>query len=154
MSILDGISGFNRKYVIKYIISTGFQWTYSFLKCHFANVDLLAPFLSFCFLWMVGMKFKLKQHRTTFPFEIRVSHENVNGFTSWSGQLSFSAVFTYNCCHCSLVLIYWKPANLKLFYFSFPMNLQFCLNLKHSWLLLYLLLSSYHYSSCGNKDNV
>lgn len=54
------------------------------------------PLLSFCFLWMVGLKYKLKLLRTVFPLQIRVRHENVSGFTLLNVWLSFSAVMTYS----------------------------------------------------------
>lgn len=92
LSVLDLISGFNRKRVIKcaYIffrVSTVIMcWLSMNLffpgKAFFIYVTLPGtPILSFCFLWIVSLTFKVKRHRTIFPLQIRVRHENVSGFT-------------------------------------------------------------------------
>lgn len=133
---------------------SAFQWTYSFLEwfsfCIHGVTLPGTPLLSFCFLWMVCLTFKVKRHRTIFPLQIRAHNENVSGFSWLSVWLSFSAVLTF-FWHCPLVLIDFNPAIQKPFCFPPTMNLQFCLDWNQLWTFLNPLLD---YSSSDNENIV
>lgn len=88
---------FQQERVIKCITSTVFWLSMNlfFLEIPFCKCGVTlsgTPLLSFYFLWNIILKCKVKKDKTTFHLEIRASHETVNGFTSWSVQLSFSPV--------------------------------------------------------------
>lgn len=95
MSILDVISGFSRRRVIKfarfffffYVLTVPLFWL--LMDLFFPGMEFCicglnlpgTPLLSLCFLWIVGLKFEVKQPRTIFPLQMRVHHENVSGFS-------------------------------------------------------------------------